>query len=100
MNYSSLVNSEHATITVMFNQLFVVPILLVTLVLSLGAPQLVIAQSNDREAPEIANLEIVDINDTSITITWETDENADSAVNYGLQPDYGIARIPLGEDDD
>jgi len=84
----------------MSNQFFVVPILLVTLVLSLGAPQLAIAQSNDREAPEIANLEITDINDTSLTITWETDEDADSAVNYGLQPNYGIARIPLSEDDE
>ena len=84
----------------MFNQLFMVPVLLVALVLSLAAPQLVIAQSTDREAPEIGNLEIVDIEDTSITITWETDEDADSAVNYGLQPDYGIARIPLGENDE
>lgn len=60
-------------------------------------PQLVIAQSDDREAPEISNLQISEVSETSVTITWETDEEADSAVNYGLQPDYGIARVPVAD---
>lgn len=51
----------------------------------------------DQEAPDISNVEISDVSETSVTITWETDEDADSAVNYGLQPDYGIVRIPVAE---
>jgi hypothetical protein len=100
MNYSQLRHNKHATIKVMVYRFFTVPVMLALLTLSVGLPGLVGAQSNDREAPEIDNLQIVDVNDTSVTITWETDEDADSAVNYGLQPDYGIARIPLGEDDE
>jgi len=64
------------------------------ILLLLSSPQLLIAQSGDRVAPEIDNLQITDISETSVTITWETDEAADSAINYGLQPDYGIVRIP------
>ncbi len=55
------------------------------------------AQSDDKEAPEIDNVQITEVSETSVTLTWETDEDADSAVNYGLQPDYGIVRIPVAE---
>jgi hypothetical protein len=55
----------------------------------------VIAQ--DKTAPGIENVVISEVDDTSVTITWETDEDADSLVNYGLQPDYGIVRIPVAE---
>ncbi|MCA9354008.1 MAG: fibronectin type III domain-containing protein [Candidatus Kaiserbacteria bacterium] len=55
------------------------------------------AQSSDKEAPGITNVEVSQVSETSVTITWETDEDADSAVNYGLQPDYGIVRIPVAE---
>lgn len=55
------------------------------------------AQSNDKEAPEINNVQIDQVTDSSVTITWETDEDSDSAINYGLQPDYGIVRIPVAE---
>lgn len=58
---------------------------------------MVFAQSGDKEAPEIQNVEVINVSDRSVTITWETDEDADSAVNYGLQPDYGIVRIPIAE---
>ena len=51
----------------------------------------VYAQTN---APVINNVQIDDISDTSFTITWETDKDADSLINYGLKPDYGIVRIP------
>ena len=64
------------------------------ILLLLSSPQLLIAQSGDRVAPEINNLQITDVSETSVTITWDTDEDADSAINYGLQPDYGIVRIP------
>ncbi|USN87823.1 MAG: hypothetical protein H6779_00030 [Candidatus Nomurabacteria bacterium] len=53
------------------------------------------AQNNDKEPPQISNVEVADVTDSEITITWETDENADSAVNFGLQPDLGIVRIPV-----
>ena len=46
------------------------------------------------QAPTISNVEVIENSDTSVTITWETDESADSLINYGLKPDYGILRIP------
>jgi len=53
--------------------------------------------ANDQTAPKIENVVISEVDETSVTITWETDEDADSLVNYGLQPDYGIVRIPVAE---
>jgi Fibronectin type III domain len=53
------------------------------------------AQSADKESPEITNVQISDITDQSVTVTWETDEEADSLLNYGLQPDLGIVRVPV-----
>lgn len=58
---------------------------------------LALAQSTDKSAPSISNVEVTEVSETSITVTWETDEDADSLVNYGLQPDYGIVRIPVAE---
>jgi fibronectin type 3 domain-containing protein len=55
--------------------------------------EVVFAQS-DTDAPDITNVKIGTVNDTSVTVTWETDEKADSLVNYGLQEDYGIVRVP------
>jgi hypothetical protein len=51
----------------------------------------------DQEAPEISNVQVSDVTETAVTITWETDEDADSLVNYGLQPDYGILRVPVAD---
>jgi len=67
---------------------------LVTLLLN---PFMAGAQSNDKEAPEINNVQIDQVSDSTVTVTWETDEESDSAINYGLQPDYGIVRIPVAE---
>ena len=53
------------------------------------------AQNANAIPPEISNVQITDIKEKSLTITWETDKNADSLVNYGLQPDLGIVRIPV-----
>lgn len=52
-------------------------------------------QSSDTSSPIISNVEIESVSDRSVTITWQTDENADSLVNYGLQPDLGIVRVPV-----
>lgn len=53
--------------------------------------------SSDREAPEISNVQISEVTENVVTITWETDEDADSLINYGLQPDYGILRVPIAD---
>ncbi|MEZ4104348.1 MAG: fibronectin type III domain-containing protein [Candidatus Paceibacterota bacterium] len=55
------------------------------------------AQSSDNTSPEISNVEVSEVTDDSITITWETDEEADSLVNFGLQPDLGIVRVPVAD---
>ncbi len=55
----------------------------------------VYAQSTDTSSPEISNVQIEDVTETSLKIKWETDEDADSAVNYGLQPDLGVMRVPV-----
>lgn len=54
----------------------------------------VFAQSNDTDPPDISNVKVENVSETEVTITWETDENADSLVNYGLKQDYGILRVP------
>ncbi len=54
-----------------------------------------VAQSGDKESPEITNVQITDITERSVTVTWQTDEEADSLINYGLQPDLGIVRVPV-----
>lgn len=50
--------------------------------------------ADDVDPPEISNVQVTQESETEITITWETDEDADSLVNYGLREDYGIVRIP------
>jgi Fibronectin type III domain len=54
-----------------------------------------IALAQSTEPPEISNVKIEEVTDSSLTVTWETDKNADSLVNYGLQSDLGIVRIPV-----
>src|SRR3989344_4290110 len=68
-------------------------LLVITLQLA-SIPTSLLAQSN-ATPPEISNVEVTGVTDSSMTITWETDEDADSSVNYGLQPDLGIVRIPV-----
>mgnify|MGYP003393701506 CR=1 FL=1 len=53
-----------------------------------------LANAADTEAPDITNVQITNVAEDTVTITWSTDEDADSTVNYGLQEDYGIVRIP------
>lgn len=48
----------------------------------------------DTEAPGISNVSVTEVKDDSVTITWTTNEKADSLVNYGLKEDYGIVRQP------
>ena len=56
----------------------------------------VMAQSEDEDEqpPLIFNVDVDDVTSTSSTITWNTDENADSLINYGVSKNYGITRDP------
>ncbi len=53
-----------------------------------------LVRAADTEPPDITNVQISEVSEDTVTITWETDEDADSTINYGLQEDYGIVRIP------
>jgi hypothetical protein len=64
------------------------------IVSALNVSDFVFAQ-NVSDPPEISNVQVGEVTDNSLTITWETDKDADSVVNYGLQPDLGIVRIPV-----
>lgn len=77
-------------------QQFISLVSLVVLVLT-SQPGFLFAQTTDKEAPDITNVEVSQVSETSVTVTWETDESSDSTVNYGLQPDYGIVRIPVAD---
>lgn len=46
-------------------------------------------QTLDTVAPVISNIQVTNITTTSATVTWTTDELADSLVNYGLTASYG-----------
>ncbi|MCD5381100.1 MAG: fibronectin type III domain-containing protein [Candidatus Pacebacteria bacterium] len=70
---------------------------LATLVLSLVFGSFGVVNAADQEAPVISGVQISEVSESSVTVSWTTDENSDSAVNYGLQPDYGIVRIPVAE---
>ena len=45
---------------------------------------------DDTTAPVISNVTSTNLTTTSATITWNTNENATSAVNYGLTNAYGL----------
>ncbi len=49
------------------------------------------------QPPKISNVQVEPVSNTEVRITWETDKEADSLVNYGLQPNYGIVRIPTAD---
>ena len=59
--------------------------------LSFGGTSLLLAQTTG-VPPKITNISITQPTATSTLITWDTDINSDSEVNYGLNKDYGIAR--------
>lgn len=61
------------------------------------APHISLVRAADAVPPDITNVQITNVTDSEVTITWETDEEADSTINYGLQEDYGIVRIPNAE---
>jgi hypothetical protein len=50
-------------------------------------------QTTDSVPPVISNLSIVDITSTSAKVSWQTDEAADSKVDYGLTASYELGSI-------
>lgn len=50
--------------------------------------------ASDDTPPEITNIIATSTTATTTMITWETDEDSDSLVNYGLNKNYGVARSP------
>lgn len=64
----------------------------------LALPNSLFAQSpisGDGIPPKITNIQIATPNATTTIITWETDEEADSEVDFGLTKDYGVVRDPF-----
>lgn len=57
----------------------------------------VFAATGDVQPPDIKNVQITNVGKDTVTITWDTDEKSDSTVNYGLQEDYGIVRVPVAD---
>lgn len=58
------------------------------------APAAAQEDEDDSTPPDIFNIKITDITASSSAIIWETDEEADSLINYGLNKDYGVIRDP------
>ena len=56
-----------------------------------------VSAAEDKQSPEISNVQVKDVSESSVTVTWDTNENADSLVNFGLQPDLGIMRTPVAD---
>lgn len=73
------------------------PVLLGFSLLALFSATAVAQAVEDSTAPDITNVELKDVTENTVTVTWETDEDSDSAVNYSLLPDYGIVRIPVAD---
>jgi len=55
------------------------------------------AESEDEIPPEIQNIRILSTSATSTEIAWETNELADSMVNFGLDKRYGLLRDPRAD---
>lgn len=51
--------------------------------------------SGDGTPPKITNIQITAASATSTVITWDTDEEADSEVDFGLTKNYGVVRDPF-----
>ena len=46
------------------------------------------------DPPDITNVRIASSTEHTAVVTWTTDKPADSVVNFGKQPHYGVMRVP------
>ena len=54
-------------------------------------------EDEDVAPPLIYNIQVSGVSATSSVITWDTDEVADSLINFGLDKEYGIVRDPRAD---
>lgn len=54
-------------------------------------------EDDDILPPVISNINVSELSATSSIITWETNELADSLINYGLDKNYGVIRDPRAD---
>lgn len=47
----------------------------------------------DATAPVISNVLVINVSDTGATVTWQTDEDAESHVDYGLDFTYALGTV-------
>jgi len=74
-----------------------ISVLLSLFVFALYSEQVAFVYGADTDPPEISDVQITGVTEDAVTITWTTDEDADSLVNYGLKEDYGIVHVPTVE---
>ncbi len=60
-----------------------------------GARTLLAQVAGDGTAPKVSGITITNTSASTTIVSWETDEEADSLINYGLDKNYGIVRDPL-----
>lgn len=49
------------------------------------------ADPNDKIAPKISDIKVIDVKSNSATITWTTSEPSTSDVEYGIDDNYGLS---------
>ena len=64
------------------------------LLLSASYAWAVVGEENDGEPPVISDITISEVTEDSVTVTWTTDEPADSLINFGTDDRIGIVRNP------
>lgn len=58
------------------------------------------AQEVDKTPPVLSEVKISEIGASSTVISWKTDKNSDAIVNYSLDKNYGLERMPLFDSKD
>ena len=71
-------------------QLAFVPAVLVLLILVFGGPTVGVAS----DPPTITGVRVEEVSENRAVIRWQTDREADSLINYGLDRNFGIVRSP------
>lgn len=51
-----------------------------------------VARADDEDSPVISDIVLKSVGATSSVVTWKTNENSDSIVNFGVTKNYGVAR--------